>query len=483
MTEYFDDQPTKDELRYMTQLYINAYDIGVPDISLTVSFVPLSDTEEYKDYALLEQVCLCDTVSVEFSRLKVSATAKCISTKYDVISGKYISIELGNARSDLSSSFASVKEAINQMPTKSFLEQAIETATSLITGQEGGYVVLNPSNQPQELLVMDSPVISEATRVWRWNAGGLGYSSHGYNGPYSLAMTMDGSIVADFINTGTLNANLIKTGYLSDRNNTNYWNLDTGKALFTNLKVKQSLSLVDTNGYSRLKLGYDANSNSYLRFYDGVHPYTLLSLGANIYNGITFPQLALNDINGRFKIDLDGQDNRGNLFMFDQNNICTTWLGSDTYGGNLQVRNASGYNSAVIDSNGYGGRFTLSDRDGYDFVSMFKNDTMSVLNVDGNIYGNYMGKRWVRLFINFDSIAVNRTWGSIYCSLEKKVSIESLGLTTIDNVFMTAVTMNGGMWCWVVNTKQDSDYIYYVLARPTSDTCNQVKVSMLVIGT
>ena len=43
---------------------------------------------------------------------------------------------------------------------------------------------------------------------------GFGYSSNGYNGPFPLAMTMDGAIVADFITTGTLNADIIKAGTL-----------------------------------------------------------------------------------------------------------------------------------------------------------------------------------------------------------------------------------------------------------------------------
>jgi len=54
--------------------------------------------------------------------------------------------------------------------------------------------------------LIKSATIEEAVNVWRWNSGGLGHSSTGYNGEYSTAITMDGSIVADFINVGTLKA-------------------------------------------------------------------------------------------------------------------------------------------------------------------------------------------------------------------------------------------------------------------------------------
>lgn len=100
-------------------------------------------------------------------------------------------------------------------PNSAFQQQqqaAIGNATNWITGNNGGYVVFqrNAQGQPYEILVMDQPTIDTATKVWRWNSGGLGYSGTGYNGPYTTAVTQDGAIVADFITTGTLNAALVK---------------------------------------------------------------------------------------------------------------------------------------------------------------------------------------------------------------------------------------------------------------------------------
>ena len=94
-------------------------------------------------------------------------------------------------------------------------------ATQLITsGALGSHVVV----LPDELYVMDTDDTATARKVWRFNVNGLGYSSTGINGPYGLAMTMDGSIVADRMVTGTLdaskatiinlNASNIKTGTL-----------------------------------------------------------------------------------------------------------------------------------------------------------------------------------------------------------------------------------------------------------------------------
>lgn len=97
----------------------------------------------------------------------------------------------------------------------SFLEAAKNTATALIQNATNGYVVFHDSNDdgvPDEILIMDTADTATATKVWRWNSAGLGYSSTGYNGTYGLAMTMNGAIVADFITTGVLRSLQIVNG-------------------------------------------------------------------------------------------------------------------------------------------------------------------------------------------------------------------------------------------------------------------------------
>ena len=119
-------------------------------------------------------------------------------------------------------------------PFRQQQQTAINNATNWITGAKGGYVVINKNSQdqPYEILIMDTPDISTAQNVWRWNQGGLGFSSSGYNGPYATAITQDGSIVASFITTGILTANLIRAGILSSEDGQSFWNLETGDATF-----------------------------------------------------------------------------------------------------------------------------------------------------------------------------------------------------------------------------------------------------------
>lgn len=237
-TDSFDMEETitEEKLRAKAETYLQNNPLGVETPELKVSFEPLWKQPEYA--AVLERVSLCDRVTIRYTSLGVSATAKVIQTVYDTLAEKYISITLGAARSTLVDTVTSTQSSIDAVTEKadrlpSLMASAISNATQKITGQLGGYVVLkgDEGGQPYELLVMDAPSINDAVNVWRWNVGGLGFSSHGYNGPYETAITADGQIVADFITSGTLVANIIKAGILSSQDGSSYWNLETGEVV------------------------------------------------------------------------------------------------------------------------------------------------------------------------------------------------------------------------------------------------------------
>lgn len=246
MTDSFDsdEEITEDKLREKAQKYISDNPLGIENPTITISFEPLWKQPEYS--ALLERVSLCDTVTVKHSEIGVSVKTKVIKTTYNTLLEKYTSITLGSAKSNfvkqvqnIESKIESTKTEVDRFP--SLLNYAINTATKLITGNSGGYVILHSAakdGKPYELLIMDKPNINDALKVWRWNVNGLGYSKNGYNGPYETAITSDGQIVADFITSGTLMANIIKAGIISSKDGSSYWNIDTGevalKAYVTN---------------------------------------------------------------------------------------------------------------------------------------------------------------------------------------------------------------------------------------------------------
>ena len=114
---------------------------------------------------------------------------------------------------------------------------AVDAATKLITGAKGGNVrfVHDGNGKPIELLIMDTDDIATAQKVWRFNIGGFGFSSNGYNGIYATAITQDGHIVADFMDVGTLSAVLIQSADGKSK-----WNLSTGEMDLYNTKITTS---------------------------------------------------------------------------------------------------------------------------------------------------------------------------------------------------------------------------------------------------
>lgn len=203
-TAEFETVPTVEQLTAKAQSYIAG--MGVPAVSINVSFVALWQTEEYKHIANLERVKLCDTITVEFEKLQIQAKAKVIRTDYDVLRDRYISIEVGDSRTDLSTQIATMNQEIKR--SGSMMQQAIDSATNLITGGLGGYVVMkrNANGKPEEILIMDTEDVQTAVNVIRMNKNGIGFSTTGYNGPFTTAWTIDGRFVADFITAGTLRA-------------------------------------------------------------------------------------------------------------------------------------------------------------------------------------------------------------------------------------------------------------------------------------
>ena len=157
-----------------------------------------------------------DIVEV-FDKNNLAHTVLVMSQSITIGGGCQATIECkgnGTTQSEFSSGHETIGQKIQRFYTT--LEQSILDATNTITGNKGGYVELldtNNDGKPDEIIIMDLQDRARATKVWRWNKEGLGYSynaaGNAYNGPYRTAITSDGEIVADFITTGTLSAERI----------------------------------------------------------------------------------------------------------------------------------------------------------------------------------------------------------------------------------------------------------------------------------
>ena len=245
----YEEAPTESQLRNKAQSYVANNEGWHIKNNITVSFVDLWNTEEYKNIANLERVRMCDIVHVKYGKLGVDFSTKVIKTDYNVIDERYNSITLGDTYYSLSN-IINDEIAASEEKTTTHMQKAIEHATKLIQGGLGGHVVftVNADGEPQEILIMDTDDITTAVNVLRINLNGIGFSHDGYNGTYSTAWTIDGHFVADFIDTGTLTADVIKAGVLSDEDGHTTFNLATGALKSDNLTIDSTYFKLASDG-------------------------------------------------------------------------------------------------------------------------------------------------------------------------------------------------------------------------------------------
>ena len=194
LSESFEEAPTVAQLNAKATAYLTNNSPWEIDNNLTISFVSLSDTEEYKNMASLQAVNLCDTVHVVHPGLGVSVSAKVIRTRYDVLTERYDEIELGKPRTSLKQAIAPVTktELENTVQQSSnFLLDSMEEMVGALFGVDGGHIkfVTAPDGHISEIYAMDTDDEATATNVLRINYQGIYCSTNGINGTYNLAIS------------------------------------------------------------------------------------------------------------------------------------------------------------------------------------------------------------------------------------------------------------------------------------------------------
>ena len=212
----FEEKPTESQLRTKAQAYVNSSGIGIPVVSIKVSFIDMAQTEEYKDVASLQNVKLCDVINVEFEKYGISTTAKVVKTVYDVLADRYESIEVGSTRTGLTTTIsdtnaanistmefkfgqasaetdAKITDATQNFPTRNEVQQDIDNATAWLTSTDGVMrAMLNSNNEWQGLIFMDETTTATTGNCMRLNKNGWGFSTTGWNGTFYQGVTLDG---------------------------------------------------------------------------------------------------------------------------------------------------------------------------------------------------------------------------------------------------------------------------------------------------
>lgn len=196
LTDKFENKPQKDELETALRSYMAANGIGVPKVSINLSFVDLSQTTEYAN--VIQSVALGDTVHVSFAKIGVDASARVVKTKWNVLLDRYENIDIGSVKSNIADTIAKQTRQIADTPNRKTTAAIAGAMAQAIMGASGGSVRLIDTDEdgmPDELYIADNPDPDLAQKVWRFNYEGWAASQNGYDGQFTVGATVDGGIM------------------------------------------------------------------------------------------------------------------------------------------------------------------------------------------------------------------------------------------------------------------------------------------------
>ena len=195
MKEYFEKMPTVAAMRQKAQQLLDSSEAWVPSEDFEVNFVQLWQTEEYKDYAPLQRVNLCDTVRVYYPELGVNAVReRVVKTVYNTLLDRYDEITLNELPTTLTGlTQQQINESTSNSATTEGVTAQINLATQLLQGDLGGYVATpaDSNGLPQLIYIMDEPRKADAVNLIRINQNGIAISRNGIGGSWTQIYDME----------------------------------------------------------------------------------------------------------------------------------------------------------------------------------------------------------------------------------------------------------------------------------------------------
>lgn len=198
--------------------------IDKPKVSISADMILLQDTDQYKDYKVLESVSLGDTIHCKHSKLGIVTDARVIALEYDCIQKRVTSVELGDFKNDyfdrVTSSTGKVESIIN--PDGTIMAEKVQGILNGIYTQLKLQSTVAQKVKGRAFTVEDLDPDSPLYGCMTWGTQGLQLATKrtadGRDWDWTTAVTARG-ILAD----------AIIAGILTDKTGKNYWNLDTGE--------------------------------------------------------------------------------------------------------------------------------------------------------------------------------------------------------------------------------------------------------------
>ena len=217
MNEYFETAPTVAAMRLKAQQLIDSSEAWVPSEGFEVNFVQLWQTEEYKDYAPLQRVNLCDTVRVYYPELGVNAVReRVVKTVYNTLLDRYDEITLNELPTTLTGlTQQQINDSMSNSTTTEGVTAQINLATQLLRGDLGGNIATpaDSNGLPQLIYIMDAPRKTDAVNVIRLDQNGIAISRNGIGGSWTQIYNMASNTWT--LSHLTISGDLVVTGGLT----------------------------------------------------------------------------------------------------------------------------------------------------------------------------------------------------------------------------------------------------------------------------
>lgn len=222
--ESFDTlEELREELvRRCEEMYENGCD--VPAVTIDIEMVDLAQTEEYKDYKILEKVGLGDTIHCKNGKLGVSTDARIVELEWDCILKKSVSMKIGESEYEYLGEVGDTVDAAKQVirPDNTLMAEKIKGIMNAINTQLRAQKSIAQKQDVRAILFEDTDPESETYGAMCLGTQGFQIADHltedGRDWDWSTAFTAKGGY-----------ADVIIAGILSDKLGKNYWNLDTGE--------------------------------------------------------------------------------------------------------------------------------------------------------------------------------------------------------------------------------------------------------------
>jgi len=309
------------------------------------------------------------------------------------------------------------------------LEEAQLQATELIANMLGGYAI----KTEEALYIADNEDLQQAQKVWKWGIGGFGYSENGVDGPYTTAITADGSIVAMLVAANIITADMVKTGVLQSEDGSSWLNLDNGTFNFKDVLrwVNNRFEIVNGALYSTSIQSGAKDSNSYVRIESGWHPLKIVQ-------------------NGNECVSIWAYDNGGYIQIYQNGEVTGQILpSSDGLGRGLKIQNRAfnnGYEDLILES--LSGRVTVSAGAGSGEILLYCARTI--------ISGDYVAYGTKNAMVNTENYGKRL----LYCIEATEVKFQDEGMAELENglcrieidpIFLETIEPNTAETPWIIH--------------------------------